>query len=90
MVWQIVGALGLLANALQSMPIGRLDGGRMCTALFGRKAATFLSASFVLYQVKTSIQEHGLGCNIPRVIMDEESSCATRHVPMLKGMGSRV
>ena len=49
---QVVGALGLLASALQSMPIGRLDGGRATTSVFGRKAATFLSASLVLYQVR--------------------------------------
>jgi hypothetical protein len=48
---QVVGAFGLLATALQSMPIGRLDGGRMTTAVYGRKAATFISASLVLYQV---------------------------------------
>ena len=48
---QIIGALGMLTQALQSMPIGRLDGGRATTSVFGRKAATFLSASLVLYQV---------------------------------------
>lgn len=49
---QIVGAMGLLSQALQAMPIGRLDGGRATTSVFGRKAATFLSASLVLYQVR--------------------------------------
>ena len=51
----MIGALGALTQALQSMPIGRLDGGRATTAVFGRKAATFLSASLVLYQVRWPI-----------------------------------
>lgn len=51
----MIGALGCLTQALQSMPIGRLDGGRATTAVFGRKAATFLSASLVLYQVVSGV-----------------------------------
>ena len=51
----IIGALGLLTQALQAMPIGRLDGGRATTSVFGRKAATFLSASLVLYQVVSGV-----------------------------------
>ncbi len=51
----VIGALGLLTQSLQSMPIGRLDGGRATTSVFGRKAATFLSASFVLYQVISGV-----------------------------------
>jgi len=52
---QIVGALGLVANALQFMPIGRLDGGRASTTVFGRKTATFISAAFVVFQVISGI-----------------------------------
>lgn len=55
---QIVGAMGLLSQALQAMPIGRLDGGRATTSVFGRKAATFLSASLVLYQVSHIAKHH--------------------------------
>lgn len=51
----VIGALGLLTQALQAMPIGRLDGGRASTSVFGRKAATFLSASLVLYQVVSGV-----------------------------------
>jgi Zn-dependent protease len=35
-----IGAAGLLANALNMMPIGRLDGGRVAMAVGGRQAAT--------------------------------------------------
>lgn len=52
---KVIGTLGLLANALQFMPIGRLDGGRASTAVFGRKTATFISAAFVVFQVVSGI-----------------------------------
>lgn len=45
-----VGAVGLLANALNFLPIGRLDGGRVATAVTGRRSADTISFLILLGQ----------------------------------------
>ena len=39
----LIGLSGLFASALNLLPIGRLDGGRICTAAFGRASAYIIS-----------------------------------------------
>lgn len=46
----MVGYTGLLVNALNLMPIGRLDGGRIVQALYGRVAAGRATALTLLVQ----------------------------------------
>lgn len=46
----VVGYTGLLVNALNLMPIGRLDGGRIVQALYGRAVAARLTAITLLVQ----------------------------------------
>lgn len=75
---QIIGAMGLLAQALQVMPIGRLDGGRATTSVFGRKAATFLSASLVLYQVGLSVRHRHRALYLPA---SASSACPPPSLP---------
>lgn len=45
-----VGITGLLANALNFMPIGRLDGGRVTMAIGGRQAASSVSLATLFLQ----------------------------------------
>jgi Zn-dependent protease len=48
----VAGWAGLIINALQCIPVGELDGGRVFLALFGRRAASRMSAvSFLLLGV---------------------------------------
>lgn len=42
-----IGVAGLLMNAYNFMPIGRLDGGRVSASIFGRKTASQLSGATV-------------------------------------------
>lgn len=44
----LIGFLGCYVNALQLMPVGRLDGGRIANSLLGQRRAAFLSATFTL------------------------------------------
>ena len=46
----VVGFVGALVNALQLIPIGRLDGGRVCLAVLGQSAAGLVSGltTFIL------------------------------------------
>jgi Zn-dependent protease len=46
---------GLLVNALNLMPVGRLDGGRMSTATLGRRAAGNVGNLVLLVQVSLSL-----------------------------------
>jgi membrane-associated protease RseP (regulator of RpoE activity) len=39
----LVGFVGLVSSALNMLPIGRLDGGRTCNAVFGRRPAYIIS-----------------------------------------------
>jgi Zn-dependent protease len=45
-----VGMVGLLTNALNFLPIGRLDGGRVATAIAGRQAASSIAFATLLSQ----------------------------------------
>lgn len=45
-----IGLTGLLANAFNFMPIGRLDGGRVVMAIFGRQSAQSISFAALLGQ----------------------------------------
>lgn len=51
----VVGYTGLLANALNLMPIGRLDGGRIIQALYGRAVASRVTAITLLLQGFSSL-----------------------------------
>lgn len=51
----IIGYTGLLVNALNLMPIGRLDGGRIVQALYGRVIAGRATAITLLVQVFGSL-----------------------------------
>jgi membrane-associated protease RseP (regulator of RpoE activity) len=44
------GIIGLLVNAFNFMPIGRLDGGRVFMSIFGRKSAQSLSTVVLIAQ----------------------------------------
>lgn len=44
----LVGFVGTLVNALQLLPIGRLDGGRVATAWLGQSTAAVLSGMCLL------------------------------------------
>lgn len=47
----IVGITGIIVNALNLMPIGSLDGGRIAMSAFGRKAGGVLGTVTLLLQV---------------------------------------
>lgn len=49
----IVGVTGIIVNALNLMPIGSLDGGRIAMSAFGRKAGGVLGTLTLLLQVTT-------------------------------------
>lgn len=50
----VVGYTGVLVNALNLLPIGRLDGGRIIQALYGRSVAARISGlTFVLQGIAT-------------------------------------
>jgi membrane-associated protease RseP (regulator of RpoE activity) len=51
----VVGYTGLLSQALQLLPIGRTDGGRMVQAAFGRRTAGRVSGVTLLLQGLSSI-----------------------------------
>ncbi len=51
----VIGYTGLLVNALNLLPIGRLDGGRIVQALHGRAAANRISAITLILQGLSSI-----------------------------------
>lgn len=51
----VVGYTGLLSNALNLMPIGRLDGGRIVQALYGRQIAGRATAVTLLVQGFSSL-----------------------------------
>ncbi|KAB1217756.1 putative zinc metalloprotease EGY2, chloroplastic [Morella rubra] len=49
---------GLLINAINSIPAGELDGGRICFAIWGRKAsARFTAASIVLLGLSSLVDD---------------------------------
>ncbi|BAM81950.1 hypothetical protein, conserved [Cyanidioschyzon merolae strain 10D] len=51
----VVGYTGLLSQALQLLPIGRTDGGRMVQAAFGRRIAGRVSGITLLLQALASV-----------------------------------
>ena len=46
----VIGLTGVLANALNFMPIGQLDGGRAVMSIFGRRSANFVSLVTLIAQ----------------------------------------
>lgn len=52
----IVGITGLIVNALNLMPIGSLDGGRIAMSAFGRKFGGILGTVTLLLQASTWIK----------------------------------
>lgn len=46
----IIGITGVIVNALNLMPIGSLDGGRIAMSAFGRKAGGVLGTVTLLLQ----------------------------------------
>lgn len=44
----VIGFVGAVVNALQLLPIGRLDGGRIASAVLGQSNAGLLSGTFLL------------------------------------------
>jgi Peptidase family M50 len=51
----VVGLTGVVINALNMMPIGRLDGGRAASAVFGRRTAAVLGTLTLLLQAISAI-----------------------------------
>ncbi|CAM9203970.1 unnamed protein product [Scytosiphon promiscuus] len=51
----IVGITGIIVNALNLMPIGSLDGGRIAMSAFGRKAGGVLGTVTLLLQAISSV-----------------------------------
>ncbi len=51
----VIGYTGLLVNALNLLPIGRLDGGRIVQALYGRASANRISAISLILQGLSSV-----------------------------------
>ncbi|CAM9762737.1 unnamed protein product [Phaeothamnion confervicola] len=51
----IIGITGIIVNALNLMPIGRLDGGRAATAVFGRRTAAVVGTVTLLLQAVSSL-----------------------------------
>lgn len=45
----LVGFAGLISSALNLLPIGRLDGGRACTAILGRRSSYIVSFATLLF-----------------------------------------
>lgn len=52
-----IGASGLFANALNFMPIGRLDGGRVAMAVAGRQSANAISTALLIGQAISFLAE---------------------------------
>lgn len=53
----LVGMVGSISNALNLLPIFRLDGGRACTAAMGNRFAAFASASSLLLILSSVVLE---------------------------------
>eukprot|EP00617_Octactis_speculum_P013961 CAMPEP_0185752226 /NCGR_PEP_ID=MMETSP1174-20130828/11028_1 /TAXON_ID=35687 /ORGANISM="Dictyocha speculum, Strain CCMP1381" /LENGTH=670 /DNA_ID=CAMNT_0028429587 /DNA_START=210 /DNA_END=2222 /DNA_ORIENTATION=+ len=53
----IVGMTGLLFNALNSLPVGRLDGGRATGAVYGRPTATLVGSIVLLVQALSGLSD---------------------------------
>ena len=51
----VVGFTGVIVNALQLIPIGRLDGGRVVQSLFGRRIANIMTSLTLILQGLASI-----------------------------------
>lgn len=45
----LIGFAGLMSSAFNMLPVGRLDGGRACTAIFGRRLASTISFFTLMY-----------------------------------------
>jgi len=45
----LIGLSGIFVSAVNLLPIGRLDGGRMCIAVFGRRSAYLISLLTTLF-----------------------------------------
>ncbi len=45
----LIGFAGLIVSALNLLPIGRLDGGRACSAMLGRRSAYLVSFTTLLF-----------------------------------------
>lgn len=45
----LIGLSGIFVSAVNLLPIGRLDGGRMCSAVFGRRSAYLISLLTTLF-----------------------------------------
>lgn len=50
-----VGLSGLFASAVNLLPVGRLDGGRACTAVFGRRIAFLVSLTTLFFMAVNSL-----------------------------------
>lgn len=55
----MVGFAGVIVNALNLMPIGSLDGGRIAMSTFGRKAGGVLGTLTLLLQVWYGMARRG-------------------------------
>lgn len=51
----VVGLTGLLVNALNFMPVGRIDGGRASTCVLGRPSATIIGSVILLLQALSGL-----------------------------------
>ncbi|KAG5191960.1 hypothetical protein JKP88DRAFT_7497 [Tribonema minus] len=51
----VIGFTGVIVNALNLMPVGRLDGGRLAAAGFGRRTAAVLGTLTLLLQAASAI-----------------------------------
>lgn len=53
----LIGLSGIFASAVNLLPIGRLDGGRMCCAAFGRRNAYLISLLTTLFLAVSALTE---------------------------------
>ena len=66
----VVGFVGALVNALQLIPIGRLDGGRVCLAVLGQPVAGLVSGL-------TTFSSSASPCSTPTRLYSHSSSSSS-------------
>jgi membrane-associated protease RseP (regulator of RpoE activity) len=79
----IVGLTGVVINALNMMPIGRLDGGRAASAVFGRRTAAVLGTLTLLLQVSCAAVCVYASMQLRNVVYTAHFICCTEPAAVL-------